>query len=204
MSDMDGATGEFPTGEPDRGTEPHLGNEDAVAGKGAGGTDALAPDRPVSHCSGWCCASRDANMDSLYYVAPPWKVCWGTKPKGQRESTWLTQPMDQDIYTDWDPETQDEWLKAQTQMGTWAPKRGVGRGLPRHRVAVCPSKRSSPLRASSGEVMQPVRTNGVGKKPPFKRGLELRVEVCEASSASKEAGDRESSEELAGNDSDLA
>uniref|UniRef100_A0ACB8FBL0 Uncharacterized protein n=1 Tax=Sphaerodactylus townsendi TaxID=933632 RepID=A0ACB8FBL0_9SAUR len=45
---------------------------------------------------------------------------------------------------------------------------------------------------------------GPGKKSPFKKGAGLQVASHEASSASEEAGGPESSEESAGNDSDLA
>uniref|UniRef100_A0ACB8E711 Uncharacterized protein n=1 Tax=Sphaerodactylus townsendi TaxID=933632 RepID=A0ACB8E711_9SAUR len=42
------------------------------------------------------------------------------KPKRRRESTWLTQPMDQDLDLEWDLEAQDEWSRAQAQAGTVA------------------------------------------------------------------------------------
>uniref|UniRef100_A0ACB8GBA5 Uncharacterized protein n=1 Tax=Sphaerodactylus townsendi TaxID=933632 RepID=A0ACB8GBA5_9SAUR len=72
-----------------------------------------------------------------------------------------------------------------------------------HLEAVCPGKKG-------GMVYSPIMakmkgaTKGSWKKPPFKKGEELKLEPREVSSVSEEGVDSESSEKSAGNDSDLA
>uniref|UniRef100_A0ACB8F861 Uncharacterized protein n=1 Tax=Sphaerodactylus townsendi TaxID=933632 RepID=A0ACB8F861_9SAUR len=49
----------------------------------------------------------------------------GAKAAGRHETTWLTQPMDQNIYSEWDTVAQSEWSRVWVQAGVWAPERGV-------------------------------------------------------------------------------
>uniref|UniRef100_A0ACB8FTF0 Uncharacterized protein n=1 Tax=Sphaerodactylus townsendi TaxID=933632 RepID=A0ACB8FTF0_9SAUR len=63
---------------------------------------------------------------------------------------------------------------------------------------------AEPTSLAGGKVKKAGAASRVVKKPPFKKGMELQVEPCEASSASAEAGNMESSDELAGNDSNVA
>uniref|UniRef100_A0ACB8FTB1 Transmembrane protease serine 11F n=1 Tax=Sphaerodactylus townsendi TaxID=933632 RepID=A0ACB8FTB1_9SAUR len=45
-------------------------------------------------------------MGSPYSWAPSRQQCWGPKAAERCASTWLTQPIDQDIYSEWDPAAQ--------------------------------------------------------------------------------------------------
>uniref|UniRef100_A0ACB8FXE0 Uncharacterized protein n=1 Tax=Sphaerodactylus townsendi TaxID=933632 RepID=A0ACB8FXE0_9SAUR len=53
--------------------------------------------------------------------APTVRQAW----EGRHESTWLTQLMDQDIYSEWDPVAQSERSQVQVQAGAWASERGA-------------------------------------------------------------------------------
>uniref|UniRef100_A0ACB8FBZ1 Uncharacterized protein n=1 Tax=Sphaerodactylus townsendi TaxID=933632 RepID=A0ACB8FBZ1_9SAUR len=73
-----------------------------------------------------------------------------------------------------------------------------------HKAAVCPSKKPDPLVVPASSAVKVGVAKGPEKKFPFKKGSGLQVEPHEASLASEEAGGPKSSEELAGNNSDLA
>uniref|UniRef100_A0ACB8F1C5 Uncharacterized protein n=1 Tax=Sphaerodactylus townsendi TaxID=933632 RepID=A0ACB8F1C5_9SAUR len=62
-------------------------------------------------------------MGLPYSWASSRRLCWEAKVVGWRVSTWLTQPIDQDIYSEWDPAAQSEWSRAQVRAGAWAPER---------------------------------------------------------------------------------
>uniref|UniRef100_A0ACB8EUK5 Uncharacterized protein n=1 Tax=Sphaerodactylus townsendi TaxID=933632 RepID=A0ACB8EUK5_9SAUR len=97
MAGMDGTIGL--TGEPDEGTgqvpdkdetpcDPDIGDKEK---------DALIPDRHDPHLDATQSTNCEASMGSPYSWAP-------SRAAGWHESTWLTQSMDQDIYSEWDPE----------------------------------------------------------------------------------------------------
>uniref|UniRef100_A0ACB8F7D2 Uncharacterized protein n=1 Tax=Sphaerodactylus townsendi TaxID=933632 RepID=A0ACB8F7D2_9SAUR len=73
-----------------------------------------------------------------------------------------------------------------------------------HKAAVCPSKKPDPPVVPASGAAKAGMAKGLGEKSLFKKDLGLQVEPREASSASEEAGGPESSEESAGNDSDVA
>uniref|UniRef100_A0ACB8E5X3 Uncharacterized protein n=1 Tax=Sphaerodactylus townsendi TaxID=933632 RepID=A0ACB8E5X3_9SAUR len=115
MADKDGATGGPLADKPDEGTgqvpdkdkvprNPDLGDEEK---------DALVPDRHDPHLGAMQSTNHEESMGSPYSWVPSRQPCWEAKAAGRRESTWLTQPMDQDIYSEWDPATQSEWLRVQ-------------------------------------------------------------------------------------------
>uniref|UniRef100_A0ACB8F7T0 Uncharacterized protein n=1 Tax=Sphaerodactylus townsendi TaxID=933632 RepID=A0ACB8F7T0_9SAUR len=127
MADMNGATGRPLTGEPDEGTgqvpgkdeiprDPDLGDEEK---------DALVPDQHDPHLGVARSTNREASMGLPYSWAPSRQPCWGAAVAGWREFTWLTQPMGQDIYSEWDPVAQSEWSRVQVQAGAWAPEQGM-------------------------------------------------------------------------------
>uniref|UniRef100_A0ACB8ESW2 Uncharacterized protein n=1 Tax=Sphaerodactylus townsendi TaxID=933632 RepID=A0ACB8ESW2_9SAUR len=73
-----------------------------------------------------------------------------------------------------------------------------------HKAAVCPSKKPDPLVVPASGAAKTRTTKDPERKSPFKKGSGLQVELRKASSASEEVGSPESSEELVGNNSNLA
>uniref|UniRef100_A0ACB8E670 Uncharacterized protein n=1 Tax=Sphaerodactylus townsendi TaxID=933632 RepID=A0ACB8E670_9SAUR len=96
--------------------DPDLGNEEK---------DAPVPDQHDPHLGAAQSTSGEESMGLPYSWAPSQQPGWGARAAGQRESTWLTQPMDQEIYLEWDPAEQSEWSRVQVQAGARAPERGV-------------------------------------------------------------------------------
>uniref|UniRef100_A0ACB8FWQ5 Uncharacterized protein n=1 Tax=Sphaerodactylus townsendi TaxID=933632 RepID=A0ACB8FWQ5_9SAUR len=122
-------------------------------------------------------------MGSHYSWGPSWRPCWGPKaagrPRGGKET--------------------GESLYAWRRLGLCLSCGGEG-----HMAIVCPTKKPDPpVVPASGEVKAGT-AKGPGKKFPFKKRSGLQVEPREANSASEEVGGPESSEESAGNDSNLA
>uniref|UniRef100_A0ACB8GA20 Uncharacterized protein n=1 Tax=Sphaerodactylus townsendi TaxID=933632 RepID=A0ACB8GA20_9SAUR len=122
-------------GAPSQGMEPPSGREGAPSrellgsepynpGKADKELDTLASDL---HCPYWDfghSAQVVVGVESPFQLPPFSHDYWRVKPKGQHKSTWLMQPMDQDICLEWDLEEQ-EWSRAQVQVGTWAPEQGA-------------------------------------------------------------------------------
>uniref|UniRef100_A0ACB8F7F8 Uncharacterized protein n=1 Tax=Sphaerodactylus townsendi TaxID=933632 RepID=A0ACB8F7F8_9SAUR len=73
-----------------------------------------------------------------------------------------------------------------------------------HKAEACPSKKSDSLVGPTGGTAMAKTTPGPGKKSPFKKGSGLQVASREAISTPEEVGGPDSSEESAGNNSDLA
>uniref|UniRef100_A0ACB8GET0 Uncharacterized protein n=1 Tax=Sphaerodactylus townsendi TaxID=933632 RepID=A0ACB8GET0_9SAUR len=73
-----------------------------------------------------------------------------------------------------------------------------------HKMAMFPSKKPDPPVVPASGAAKARAAKGPERKSPFRKGSGLQVELREVSLASKEAGGPESSEELAGNDNDLA
>uniref|UniRef100_A0ACB8EC37 Uncharacterized protein n=1 Tax=Sphaerodactylus townsendi TaxID=933632 RepID=A0ACB8EC37_9SAUR len=262
--------------------DPDLGDEEK---------DAPVPDQHDPHLGAAQSTSGKESMGSPYSWAPSWRPCWGTKAARRREYTWLTQPMDQDIYSEWDIPVQTlqqqfedpfEEQKARarlrqirkgsqsikvarwamvtmelTSLAGWymqaveaevrlhrvqllkqqgnpplasprppsestspahggkeageslsARRRQLGLclscGREGHKAAVCPTKKPDPPVVHASGAAKAGTAKGPERKSSFKKGSGLQVGPHKASSASEEASGPESSEELVGNDSDLA
>uniref|UniRef100_A0ACB8EC70 Uncharacterized protein n=1 Tax=Sphaerodactylus townsendi TaxID=933632 RepID=A0ACB8EC70_9SAUR len=65
--------------------------------------DVLIPDQHDPPLGAARSTSGGESMGLLYSWVPSQRPCWGSKAAGQRASTWLMQPIDQDIYSEWDP-----------------------------------------------------------------------------------------------------
>uniref|UniRef100_A0ACB8F0B9 Uncharacterized protein n=1 Tax=Sphaerodactylus townsendi TaxID=933632 RepID=A0ACB8F0B9_9SAUR len=113
MASKDGAAGGSPAGEPDEGTG-RVSDEDE-----------MPRDQDDPHFGAARSNSDEESMGSPYSWVSSRRPCWGAKAAGRCESTWRIQPMDQDIYSEWDPVAQSEWSRVQVQARAWAPERGT-------------------------------------------------------------------------------
>uniref|UniRef100_A0ACB8F0Q1 Uncharacterized protein n=1 Tax=Sphaerodactylus townsendi TaxID=933632 RepID=A0ACB8F0Q1_9SAUR len=129
MADKGGTTDGPLAGEPDEGTgrvpdkdkmphNPDLGDEEK---------DVLIPDQHDPHLGAAQSTNREESMGSPNTWAPSWRPCWGAKAAGRRESTWLTQPIDQDIYSEWDPAAQTLQRKFDDPFEEEKTRPGCGR-----------------------------------------------------------------------------
>uniref|UniRef100_A0ACB8FTF7 Uncharacterized protein n=1 Tax=Sphaerodactylus townsendi TaxID=933632 RepID=A0ACB8FTF7_9SAUR len=128
MARKDGTTSGSLTGEPDLGTGlvPEKDEEPCDLDSGDEEKDALIPDRHNPPLGAAQSTSGGESVGSPYSWAPSWRLYWGAKAAGRRASTWLTQPIDQDIYSDWDPEAQTK-ARMTTGLGKKSPfKKGAG------------------------------------------------------------------------------
>uniref|UniRef100_A0ACB8FFY2 Uncharacterized protein n=1 Tax=Sphaerodactylus townsendi TaxID=933632 RepID=A0ACB8FFY2_9SAUR len=120
-------TGGSLTGEPDegKGLVPDKDEEPCDPDSGDEEKDALIPDRHDPSSGAAHSTSNGDSVGSPYAWASSRQAGRGAKTTERRASTWLTQPIDQDIYSEWDPAAQHEWSQAQVRIGAWAPEPGA-------------------------------------------------------------------------------
>uniref|UniRef100_A0ACB8FER7 Uncharacterized protein n=1 Tax=Sphaerodactylus townsendi TaxID=933632 RepID=A0ACB8FER7_9SAUR len=126
MAGKDGTTSGSLTGDPDEGKGLVPDKDEEPCDPDSGDEkDALIPDRHDPSLGAARNTSGEESVGSPYACVPSQQAGWGAKATGQCASTWLMQPIDQNIYSEWDPVAQSEWSRAQVRAGAWAPERGA-------------------------------------------------------------------------------